>query len=242
MSGVSVLKIGGSVLTGPRAYGRAAEFVGAWLTAHPGERAIVVVSAENGVTDALLANARDIVDQPDAETLDLLWATGELRSAALLALSLQALGVRARAVNVHQTGLAIAGRAPEASPALRPLRLLGALTECDAIVAPGFLARGCGDSIVSLGRGGSDLSAVLLAAGVDATRCELIKDVPGYFSADPKRDPSATPLQSITYDAALAMAEGGCELVQKNALEAARAARVPLIIRSLGDSAHTRVA
>ena len=240
--GVTVIKIGGSVLTGIAAYQRAASFVAQRKREHPEERLVVVVSAEHGVTDALLATARDIVDEPDAATLDLLWSTGELRSAALLALQLQAQGVRAAAVNVHQTGLtepdvyAGAGRI-----GVRGLRLVAALAKYDVVVAPGFLARGDGDAVVSLGRGGSDLTAVLLAAGLGARQCELVKDVPGYFSADPHVDAAAAHLPNVDFEQALAMADAGCDLVQRQALEVARDRRLPLVVRAIDSETRTVV-
>lgn len=241
-AGLVVIKIGGSVLTGPQAYRRAAGFLAERLASAPGQRIVAVVSAEIGVTDALLATARGIVDTPDAATLDLLWSTGELRSAALLALALQARGVNAAAVNVHQAGLVKAddGTAPGSSR-VRALRLLALTAQHDVVVAPGFLARGAGDAVVSLGRGGSDLTAVLLAAGLGATGCELLKDVPGYFSADPKRDPEAHPLDRLSYAHALAMADAGCELVQRHALAAASEHAVPLVIAAIGHERCTRI-
>ena len=127
---ISVIKVGGSVLTGRRAYRRVAAYLGGRLCAHP-ERLVVVVSAENGATDALLAKARDIVTDPEQSTVDLLWSTGETQSAAILALHLQAKGVCATAANIHQTGLMEAERredtrrSPRASPqASRPSRCL----------------------------------------------------------------------------------------------------------------------
>jgi aspartate kinase len=239
---LSVLKIGGSVLTGRQAYRRVAAFIGDRLCADPAERLVVVVSAQNGTTDALLATARDIATEPDPATVDLLWSTGETESAALLALHLQAHGVRATAANIHQTGL-IEPDEPgnPGRSAIRPLRLLALLEHSDVVVAPGVLARGAGDRVVSLGRGGSDLTAVLLAAGLGASRCELVKDVPGYFSADPKRDPGARPLPCVSYARAIEMADDGCELVQGHALVAARDRNVPLLIRSLGNQDSTLV-
>lgn len=232
---IAVIKIGGSVFTGMAAYRQAAAAVARRQLDRPGERLVVVVSAEYGATDALLQLATDIVDEPDAATLDLLWSTGEIRSAALLAFSLHALGVRAAAANVHQTGLTSGGD-------FRPLRLHALLASHDVVVAPGFLARGEGDAVVSLGRGGSDLTAVLLAAGLGAVRCELIKDVPGYFSSDPRHDPGARQLPFISFADAVAMAEEGCELVQRQALDAARARGLPLVIRALDGRESTVVA
>lgn len=237
-----VVKVGGSVLTGRNAYGRAAGFLKHRVATDPGTRIVAVVSAEIGVTDALLAMARGVVDEPDPATLDLLWSTGELRSAAMLALTLQACGVDAAAVNVHQTGLVKpdAGGSPGSSR-VRPLRLRALLARHDVIVAPGFLARSGGDAVASLGRGGSDLTAVLLAAGLGAVRCELLKDVPGYFTADPKRDPGARPLAALSYERALEMADAGCQLVQRHALEAARLHQVPLVVSAIGHGAGTQV-
>ena len=236
---VSVLKIGGSVLTGRQAYRRVAAFIGERLCAHPDERLVVVVSAQNGTTDALLATAREIATDPDPATVDLLWSIGETESAALLALFLQALGVRARATSIHESGLQAPENAEHCS--VRPLRLLALIDQYDVVVAPGFLARGGGDCVVSLGRGGSDLTAVLLAAGLRAVRCELVKDVPGYFTSDPKRDPSARPLPHVTYDRAIEMADDGCALVQRHALVAAREQQLPLVIRAMASENTTLV-
>jgi len=239
---ITVIKVGGSVLAGPRAYRRAAAYLATRVCTRPGERFVAVVSAEFGQTDALLATAREIVDTPDDSSLDLLWSTGELRSAALLALALQALGVQVAAANVHQAGLLLPTEAvtPGASR-VSPLRLRALLAIHDVVVVPGFFARGAGDAIVSLGRGGSDLTAVVLAAGLGASCCELLKDVPGYFTADPKRDPHARPIAALSYDRALEMADDGCELVQRHALEAARTHQVPLQICAIGHTTATRI-
>jgi len=195
---VAVLKIGGSVLTGARAYRQAAEFIAARLCAAPDERTVVVVSAETGVTDALLATAREIVER------------------------------RFEPAPVDR-------RREEREP----LRLRALLASHDVVVVPGFLARGAGDAVVSLGRGGSDLTAVLLAAGLDACRCELVKDVPGYFTADPKRDPGARPLDALSFTRAIEMADAGCRLVQRHALVAAQHRHLPLVVRAIGHRLHT---
>jgi aspartate kinase len=239
---VSVLKLGGSVLTGPRAYRQVAAFIADRIDNRPDERIVAVVSAELGTTDALLETAREIVEEPDPSSLDLLWSTGELRSAALLALSLQSAGVNAIAINVQQTGIwQPADSRDRGASRIRPLRLRALLATYDVVVAPGFLARGDGDSVVSLGRGGSDLTAVILAAGLGATRCELIKDVPGYFTADPKEDPAARPIAALPYSRAIEMADNGCELVQRAALETARTYRVALQISAIGANGTTHI-
>jgi aspartate kinase len=239
---ISVLKIGGSVLTDVAAYRRAAAFVAQKVAANPAERLVVVVSAQHGETDALLHTAQDLCPEPNREALDLLWSTGELRSVALLVLALESLGVRAAPANVHQTGLGEAAPAASAGSAtFLPLRLLDRLANHDVVVVPGFLAGGPGDVVVSLGRGGSDLTAVLIAAGLGARQCELVKDVDGYYSADPRLDPHAHHLARIDFQQSLAMADGGCEVVQRTALEAARAHGLPLTVRAIGGRRATVV-
>ena len=238
-----VIKIGGSVLTGPAAYRRAAAFLEQQLARHPGGKILAIVSAEHGLTDALFTTACELAPEPDQEALDLLWSTGELRSVALLVLALHHLGIRAAVANVHQTGI-VSARSPHGLPrrsTIRSLRLRSLLAAADIVVAPGFLARVEGDGVASLGRGGSDLSAVLLAAGLGAERCELLKDVPGYFDADPNEHPDAAHIGALEYDDAIRIAAGGCDLVQLNALEAARELNVPLLIRAMDQELTTVV-
>lgn len=236
---IIVVKIGGSVLTGRSGYRRAADFLASRIAADPHHVIVAVVSAELGDTDALLETARDFVETPDPAALDLLWSTGELRSTALLALALHARGVNALGVNVHQAGIVKDEDSLEAQ--IRPLRLRAVLADHDVVIVPGFLARERGDGIVSLGRGGSDLTAVLLAAGLGAVRCELLKDVPGYFTADPKLDPGAVQVPVLSYDRAVQMADAGCELVQRKALIAGRDHELDLIISAIGGGPGTLI-
>jgi aspartate kinase len=216
---LSVLKIGGSVLRNDASYAATARFLQTRLAGDEDEKLVVIVSAQHGRTDALLAEA-------------------------LLTLHLQALGVAAVPFNVHQTGL-VACPEPRrgacadriAGTTVRPLRLLAALASSRLVIVPGFLGVSPGGTITSLGRGGSDLTAVLLAAAVRADACELIKDVPGYFTADPHRDAGARPIHDLTIAEALAMADAGCDLVQRAALAAAAAAQLHIVIRSLDAAA-----
>jgi aspartate kinase len=121
--------------------------------------------------------------------------------------------------------------------AVRPLRLLAALGTARLVIVPGFLGVSAGGTITSLGRGGSDLTAVLLAAAVRASACELIKDVPGYFTADPHRDTQARPIHHLSFDEALVMADAGCDLVQRAALVAAASGGLHIVIRSMDAAA-----
>ena len=227
---LSVLKLGGSVLYDDRSYAKAAHFLQTRLALNQDERLVVIVSAQYGTTDSLLAEAQTIANDPSPLTLDLLWSTGELRSVAVLALHLQKIGVPAVPFNVHQTGL-VADRATGTS--VRPSRLLAALAHARVVIVPGFLGVSADGAIASLGRGGSDLTAVLLADAIRADACELIKDVAGYYTADPHRDPAARQIHHLSAAEALRMADQGCDLVQRGALAAAAESGLHLVVRSM---------
>jgi aspartate kinase len=232
----TVWKIGGSILVDLSSYRECARLIAERLRSERGTRILAVVSARLGETDELLALATSLTGSPAASTLDLLWSTGEIRSTAILTLCLQAAGLRAVSLDVHQTGLSW-------TDALHvdPVPLQRALMTHDVVVVPGFLACGTGSAVVTLGRGGSDLSAVAIAVALRAERCELIKDVPGYFTADPHRNVDAEHVALIDYEGALGMARTGCDLVQTAALEAARRANLTLVVRAADDSRQTIV-
>ena len=244
---VVVIKFGGSVLENDSSYHRVAESLANRLHKCAEERLLVVVSAQNGLTDELENLAAAIIEDPNPRTLDLLWSTGEIRSVALLALHLQKMGVAAAGLNVHEMGLRF-GRSAQRQTRIEVFsaEVQRALEDHSVVIVPGFFATFPSGTVVSLGRGGSDLSAVLLADEFDARQCELVKDVPGYFTEDPHVSPHAEYLPWISYETAIEMAERGCELVQPVALEAARERGVQLVVRTLDDavpgtvvSAHT---
>ena len=240
---VVLMKIGGSILLGANSYARVAAYLKRRTEMAPREKLVVVVSAQKFATSVLERRARHIVRAPKPRTLDLLWSTGELQSVAVLALHLEACQVSAVGLNVHETGLRFPPLSPSSapSPALESRHLDRAIANHAVVIVPGFLAARWDHAVVTLGRGGSDLSAVLLAIGLRAARCELLKDVPGYFAEDPRKNTRSPHLPSLTFREALRMAERGCELVQTRALEAAAEADLPLVIRSLDDRAPSSV-
>ena len=227
---VTVIKLGGSVLTGLSSYENAAGFLARAIQSGDGRRVVAVVSAEFGHTDELADEARALDPSPDAAMLDLLWSTGELRSVALLTLALRRAGIAAIGLNAHQTGLRAVDEGASIEFNLLPLR--AALAAHDVVVVPGFLATRR-HALVTLGRGGSDLSAVLLARAIGAAECILVKDVDGYFSADPAIDAGAVRLDRLTYSEAINKADEGCPLVQRQALDEGRRAGFPLVVRSM---------
>jgi aspartate kinase len=238
---IVVIKLGGSILVRPPAYKRAASFVRDRLRTHTDEKLAIVVSAQEGTTDRLERGAKKIVREPHAAALDLLWSTGEIRSVAILALELQALGVQTAALNIHQAGLSVLENGNDnlqfgGTARCNPERLFSILEKYPVAIVPGFFATDAEQAIASLGRGGSDLTAVLLAQGLQACRCELIKDVAGYFTSDPHENSAASPISQLTFEQALEFANNGCDLVQRKAIEAAKSCGLPLVIRSLNEN------
>jgi len=230
---IVVVKIGGSILTNSKAYRQTASFVLERVRETEADRYVVVVSAQNGETDSLERQARRIHPAPRKRALDLLWSTGELRSVAILTMHLQRLGTVATGLNIHETGLGMPVDGDVRQVLVDSSVLLQELLAHRVVVVPGFLATTRTGGIVSLGRGGSDLTAVLLASSLGARRCELIKDVTGYSTSDPHTDASAEHIPSLTYEQALEMADRGCDLVQREAIEAAVRSNLPLVIRSV---------
>jgi aspartate kinase len=244
---IVVIKLGGSVLVNEKSYEEAARFLARRLQTGkasegvPGkgsperhdERLVAVVSARKGVTNELERLARNTTPNPNPGTLDLLWSTGEIHSVALLTLHLEKLGVSAVGLNVHQVGL----RSSDSGDlGFAWSRIENILHEHAIAVIPGFFGTDHTGAIRSLGRGGSDLTAVLLAATLQARQCELVKDVPGYFAEDPKLHRGTRHLDHLSYQQALAMAAAGCDLVQRTALEVARRGQVRLVVRAMDDT------
>jgi aspartate kinase len=237
-----VIKLGGSVLVDADSYGQASRFIVSRLHRCAEERFVVVVSAQEGLTDELEALARRITRDPNLRTLDLLWSTGEMRSVALLTLHLEGLGVRAVGLNAHEAGLRFNGSGlGDAKIEALSGELRRAFHDHSVVVVPGFFGTLTSGTLVSFGRGGSDLSAVLLAQELEAEQCELIKDVCGYFTEDPHVNGRAEHLARLSYEEALDMADAGCELVHAGAIRAARAAGLRLVVRSLNDAAPASI-
>lgn len=233
---IVVIKLGGSVFLNDESYRQAAGFLVRRLHKCANERLVVVVSALSGHTDGLERLATAIVSSPSRRALDLLLSTGELRSVALLTLHLEELGVPVIGLNVHETGLRWSS-SNHGEPELDTLsaELRRTFHDSSIAIVPGFFATLSNQTMVSLGRGGSDLTAVLLAIELEAKQCELIKDVPGYFTEDPNITETARHLPALSYEEALSMAKAGCHLVQPRALEEAQRGGLRLIVRSLLD-------
>ena len=251
---VVVDKFGGSVLRRPEDIAEAVSVVERQRAA--GLRPVVVVSAFEGVTDTILAAARVLVpdegawlrepsQDPEsgrARETDRALATGEALSAALFALGLQVRGIPARSFSGAEAGIrtAAAHLGAEVRRVLsRPLR--AALAEGLVPVVAGFQGIGTHGELTTLGRGGTDLSAVALAVALRAARCELFKDVGGVLEADPHLVPAARLLPEVDALQLELLAEMGSEVVHPVAVRRARRGRLRLVVRALDDEAPQTV-
>jgi len=229
-----VYKLGGSILRDAQDYAFYAGRLRDVLSERPNTQLVVVVSAQFGETDRLLAQSFDAGGSDDDAATALLLATGELQSVARLTIALTRLGVSAVGIGPEQTGITLLdGTRAEDRLAVDRRRVESFLRARQVVVVPGFVGTTSTGQWVTLGRGGSDLSAVALAAALNAESCELIKDVPGYFTRDPNQDANAEHIAQLDFNRALQMAEAGCDLVQLDALRYAKAQRLQLIIRDL---------
>ena len=249
-SDVVVDKFGGSVLRRPVDIAEAVSVVERQRGA--GMRPVVVVSAFEGVTDtilesaaALLPGGADLLHEPShghdsqmARETDRALATGEALSAALFALGLQARGIPARSFSGAEAGIrtAAAHLGAEVRRVLaRPLR--AAIGDGLVPVVAGFQGVGTHGELTTLGRGGTDLSAVALAVALRAARCELFKDVGGILDADPHLVPAARLLPTVDALQLELLAEMGAEVVHPVAVRRARRGRLELVVRALDEEA-----
>jgi aspartate kinase len=208
-----------------------------------GHEVAVVVSAMAGETNRLLALAKAAHPRPDDRESDVLASTGEQVTAALTALVLQGLGVPARSFLGHQVRIetdSAYGRARIVR--IDADRLRGALAGGAVAVVAGFQGVDADGSITTLGRGGSDTSAVALAAALSADVCEIYTDVDGVFTSDPRIVPRARKLERISYEEMLELASLGAKVLQIRSVEFAMRYRVPVHVRSsFNDTEGTRV-
>ncbi|NEO61546.1 MAG: aspartate kinase [Moorea sp. SIO4G2] len=201
---------------------------------------VVVVSAMGKTTDDLLSLSKAVSTNPSAREMDMLLSTGEQVSIALLSMALQELGQPAISLTGAQVGIitdAEHGRARIWE--IQPKRIQHYLNQGTVVVVAGFQGMSSGDNfeITTLGRGGSDISAVALAAALKANLCEIYTDVPGIFTTDPRIVPEAQLIPEITCDEMLELASLGAKVLHPRAVEIARNYGVPLVVRSSWNNA-----
>lgn len=198
-----------------------------------GHRLVVVVSAMADTTDNLVALSSKITNEPSERELDMLLATGEQVSVALLAMAIQELGEKAVSFTGPQVGIITDPFHTKARILnINTDRIREALQKGNIVIVAGFQGKTEGDEITTFGRGGSDLTAVALAKALGARLCEIYTDVDGIYTADPKICPDARKLDQISYDEILELASLGAQVMHSRSIEVGKKFNVPIVVRN----------
>ena len=198
-----------------------------------GNEVVVVLSAMGKQTDVLLAQAKDINPNPSKREMDMLLTTGEQISVALMAMALDSLGVPAVSLNAFQVAMHTTSVYSNARlKRIDSERIRNELENKKVVLITGFQGINKFDDYTTLGRGGSDTTAVALAAALNADACEIYTDVDGVFTADPRLVPNARKLEEITYDEMLELASLGAGVLHNRSVEMAKKYGVQLVVRS----------
>jgi len=198
-----------------------------------GDRLVVVVSAMGDTTDELLALAYEMTDAPEERELDLLLSTGEIVSSTLLAMALKHTGHPAVALSGAQAGIGTDKRYGRARILkVDPHRIEAALAAGNVVIVAGFQGTTEELDVTTLGRGGSDTTAVALAAALKAERCEIYTDVDGIYTADPRIEPKASKLEAVSYEEMLELASYGAKVMHPRAVELGAVFNVPILVAS----------
>lgn len=208
-----------------------------------GDQIVVVVSAMSGVTDGLIKLAKDIAPLPSEREMDMLLATGEQQTIALTAIALHALNLPAVSMTGAQAGIVTDGVHTKARiHNITPKQVHEALDTGNVVIVAGFQGETKDGQITTLGRGGSDLTAIALAAALKADLCQIYTDVDGVYTADPRIVPNAKKLAEISYDEMLELASLGAKVMQSRSVEFAKKFGVVFEVRSsLNDNPGTIV-
>ena len=231
MSGTVVMKFGGTSVADAERIKRAAARIVAKREA--GNRVVAVLSARGKTTDALIADAQEISPNPDPREMDMLLSTGERQSCALCAMAINDLGHRAISLTGSQAGIVTDTSHTKARILdVRADRIRQGLEEDAIVLVAGFQGVSTTKDVTTLGRGGSDTTAVALAAAIGADVCEIYTDVAGVFSADPRVVPDARKLPVVSFEEMLEMSASGAGVLQLRAVEYARNHGVRIHCRS----------
>jgi aspartate kinase len=228
---IVVQKYGGSSVADVERLGRVADKVVAARAA--GDDVVVVISAMGKTTDQLLALAKQVDETPPRRELDMLLTTGERVSMALLSMAIQKRGVDAISFTGSQSGIITNDRHFDARIIeVRPHRIEDELARSRVVIVAGYQGMSYRREITTLGRGGSDTTAIALAAALGAARAEIYSDVDGVYTADPRVVPDARHVPELTYEQMQEMAEAGAKVLNAQAVEFARKARIAIHARS----------
>ncbi|MBD3918679.1 aspartate kinase [Paenibacillus sp. PR3] len=226
-----VMKFGGSSVGSTERMQRVAKRI--IKTKEAGNRVVVVVSAMGDTTDDLIDQSKQLNPNPPAREMDMLLTTGEQISVALLSMTIHQLGSQAVSYTGWQAGIVTeAVHAKARISDIKPNRIFNSLDEGNIVIVAGFQGMTEEGEITTLGRGGSDTTAVALAAAINADVCEIFTDVDGVYSTDPRVVKCARKLDSISYDEMLELAHLGAAVLHPRAVEYAKHNNVKLVVRS----------
>ena len=198
-----------------------------------GNSVVVILSAQGDTTDELIEKAHEINPNPSKREMDMLLSTGEQQSVALMAMALQKMGYNAISLNAAQVGIATTSVYSNAKiKSIAKERILSELENKKIVIVTGFQGINKFDDVTTLGRGGSDTSAVALAAKLGADICEIYTDVDGVYTCDPRIVKNARKLDEITYDEMLELATLGAKVLHNRSVELAKKYNVNLVVRS----------
>jgi aspartate kinase len=236
-----VQKYGGTSVANPERIKNVAARVAKYRA--QGDQIVVVVSAMSGVTDSLIKMAKEIMPLPSEREMDMLLATGEQTTIALTAIALHALKVEAVSLTGAQAGIRTDGVHTKAKILnITPKQVHALLDAGHVVIVAGFQGQTSEGQITTLGRGGSDLTAIALAAALQADLCQIYTDVDGVYTADPRLVPNARKLAEISYDEMLELASLGAKVMQSRSVEFAKKFGVIFEVRSsLNDNSGTIV-
>lgn len=233
-----VMKFGGASLATPAHFDTIADLI--FQKSLSTQKLIVVVSAMGKTTDDLIALAHKVNNKPPQREYDMLLSVGERISMSLLAMALAKKGVEAISLTGSQSGIITCSTHKDAKIVdIRPKRIVHALEKKQIVITAGFQGVSQEGEITTLGRGGSDTSAVALGIALDAHVVEFYKDVPGFFTLDPKIHPDAKLLSTLSYKTALQILKEGGRILHERAVSMAQKNNIPLKILPFDESAHT---
>lgn len=202
-------------------------------TKNAGNKVVAVISAMSGVTDKLIALAHEVMENPPERELDMLLATGEQQSIALLCMAITEMGYKARSFTGAQAGICTYGSHTRGRiDNIQPEKVLQALDEDCIVVCAGFQGVTKDGTIHTLGRGGSDLSAIAMAAAVKADLCQIYTDVDGVYTCDPRVVKDARKIPVLSYEEMLEMASSGSKVMQARSVEFAKKFGVVFEVRN----------
>ena len=226
-----VQKFGGTSVANTERLKNVADIV--TKTAQAGNQVVVVVSAQGDTTDDLIVKAAELNDRPSKREMDVLLNTGEMISMSLLAMAIQKLGFPVVSLTGWQIGLETNSNYSDARiKRIAGERLKAELDNGRIVIVAGFQGINRYDDITTLGRGGSDTSAVAIAAAMKADKCEIYTDVDGVYTADPRIVPNARKMEEVTYDEMLEMASLGAKVLHSRCVEIAKKYGVELLVCS----------